>query len=57
VTEPRSAAPGGERPAQEFRYGSHREQFGELRIPPAASPAAPVPVAVLLHGGFWRLRG
>src|SRR3954469_12234449 len=32
-------------------YGSDPPQFLELTLPPAAGPA---PVAVVLHGGFWR---
>jgi 3-dehydroquinate dehydratase/alpha-beta hydrolase superfamily lysophospholipase len=32
-------------------YGDETDQFGELRLPPTAGPA---PVAVLVHGGFWR---
>ena len=32
-------------------YGSHHEQFGQLQAP--AAGAEPVPVVVLLHGGFW----
>jgi 3-dehydroquinate dehydratase type II len=34
-----------------FRYGSAEDQVGDLRLP--AGPG-PHPVAVLLHGGFWR---
>lgn len=34
-------------------YGRHRHQHGELLLP-ASGPAAPV--AVLIHGGFWRAR-
>ena len=37
------------------RYGSHRDQFGELTVP-ATGSRAPHPVAVLIHGGFWRAR-
>jgi acetyl esterase/lipase len=33
-------------------YGAQPEQFGELTLPAGAT--APLPVAVLLHGGFWR---
>lgn len=36
-----------------IRYGSHRSQLGELFLPDASAPS---PVAVLLHGGFWRAR-
>jgi acetyl esterase/lipase len=36
-----------------YEYGARRDQFGELTPPPSA---APWPVAVLLHGGFWRAR-
>lgn len=33
------------------RYGPHPDQFLELTVPEAT---APVPVVVVLHGGFWR---
>lgn len=39
-------------PAVPFRYGSHPDQFGHLRLPEHRSGS--VPVVVLLHGGFWR---
>jgi acetyl esterase/lipase len=32
-------------------YGSHPDQFGELRLPPGTDPH---PVVICLHGGFWR---
>ena len=32
-------------------YGSERQQFGELRLPPGPGPH---PVAVVIHGGFWK---
>jgi acetyl esterase/lipase len=51
---PESAAPGGPWPVQTLSYGTHPEQFGQLRTPPAGS--APVPVVVLVHGGYWRSR-
>jgi acetyl esterase/lipase len=51
---PESEALGGSWPMQEHGYGSHPEQFGQLRTPPAGS--APVPVVVLGHGGYWRSR-
>jgi acetyl esterase/lipase len=35
-------------------YGGLRDQFGELRRPEKGD--APWPVAVLIHGGFWRAR-
>jgi acetyl esterase/lipase len=34
-------------------YGSGVQQFGELRLPPGAGPH---PVAIGIHGGFWRAR-
>ncbi|MEH1016921.1 alpha/beta hydrolase [Micromonospora sp. CPCC 206060] len=40
-------------PTRRIAYGSHPEQWGELRLP-VDGAAGPVPVAVLLHGGFWR---
>ncbi|HEX6472276.1 MAG TPA: alpha/beta hydrolase [Streptosporangiaceae bacterium] len=38
------------------RYGDHADQFGELWPAAAADTAGPRPVAVLVHGGFWRAR-
>jgi acetyl esterase/lipase len=35
------------------RYGAGRSRFGELHLPAREGPH---PVAVLLHGGFWRRR-
>jgi acetyl esterase/lipase len=37
--------------AEPIRYGSHRDQFGELRVPGGPGPH---PVVVLVHGGFWK---
>jgi acetyl esterase/lipase len=34
-------------------YGDHPHQFAELTLPDG-DPAGPLPVAVLVHGGFWR---
>ena len=34
-------------------YGAGRSRFGELHLPERVGPH---PVAVLLHGGFWRRR-
>lgn len=34
-----------------FRYGPHPAQFAELTLPPEPGPH---PVAVVLHGGFWK---
>lgn len=39
------------RAAPRIAYGPDPEQWGELRLPGGTGPA---PVAVLLHGGFWR---
>ncbi|HEY6776682.1 MAG TPA: alpha/beta hydrolase [Thermoleophilaceae bacterium] len=39
--------------ARTYSYGPRRDQFGEL-TPPASSSSWPV--AVLIHGGFWRAR-
>ncbi len=36
---------------QRLAYGSHPDQFGELRLPEGDGP---FPVVALLHGGFWR---
>ena len=35
-----------------LRYGEHPEQVVDLRLPPAAGDV-PVPLVVVLHGGFW----
>ena len=36
-------------------YGDHDDAFGELWLPERTSDgAAPTPVVVLIHGGFWR---
>ena len=35
-------------------YGGRRDQFGELTRPEAAQ--GPWPVAVLIHGGYWRAK-
>ncbi len=38
-------------PVSRVRYGPHRDQFIDVRRPDAPDPH---PVAVLVHGGFWR---
>ncbi len=38
-------------PAETLPYGEDVDQVGDLRVPPGPGPH---PVAVLLHGGFWR---
>jgi acetyl esterase/lipase len=38
-------------PPERHPYGPARSQYGELFVPDGAGPW---PVAVLLHGGFWR---
>ncbi|MBZ5595105.1 MAG: alpha/beta hydrolase [Acidobacteriia bacterium] len=42
-------------PAADARlhYGSDALQFGDLRLPPGPGPH---PVAIVMHGGFWRAR-
>jgi acetyl esterase/lipase len=35
-------------------YGAAPQQFGDLRLPKNASPAALPPVAIVIHGGYWR---
>ncbi|MFB9376467.1 alpha/beta hydrolase [Kineococcus gynurae] len=41
-------------PAEVVNYGDHPDQRAELRLPPGASTRHPVPVLVLVHGGYWR---
>ncbi|MFC9552812.1 alpha/beta hydrolase family protein [Rhodococcus sp. NPDC056960] len=40
-------------PGRIVRYGDHPDQRAELRIPGGTGP---FPVAVLVHGGYWRPR-
>jgi acetyl esterase/lipase len=44
------AAPGD---ARRITYGEETNQFGELRLPVGEGPW---PLAICLHGGFWRAR-
>lgn len=39
-------------PDRTLRYGDHPDQVVDLRLPPPA--AAPRPLLVIVHGGFWR---
>jgi acetyl esterase/lipase len=43
-----------EYPFEELAYGDHPDQIADLRLPEGAD--GPLPVAVFLHGGFWRER-
>jgi 3-dehydroquinate dehydratase type II len=38
-------------PFETLPYGTEPEQVGDLRLPPGDGP---FPVAVIIHGGFWR---
>jgi acetyl esterase/lipase len=40
-------------PVRRVRYGPHGDQWGELRLPRVAR-AEGWPIAMLLHGGYWR---
>src|SRR5262245_25236824 len=40
-------------PGMRVAYGSDQFQFGELRVP---SGRRPHPVAIVIHGGYWRAR-
>lgn len=48
--QPTSEADDGS--VQTLRYGEDQSQFVELTLPVSAS--RPLPVAVVIHGGFWR---
>ncbi|GGL13790.1 hypothetical protein GCM10014719_14660 [Planomonospora parontospora subsp. antibiotica] len=39
------------RPARRVAYGAHPDQWAEVR---RGGPREPAPVAVVLHGGYWR---
>ncbi|WP_433239414.1 alpha/beta hydrolase [Streptosporangium sp. CA-135522] len=39
-------------PARRIAYGDHPDQWAEVRLPHGATGSEPV--AVLLHGGYWR---
>ena len=41
-------------PPHVHAYGRHPDQFLELTVPAGGGESGPVPVAVVLHGGFWR---
>lgn len=45
----RTAAP----PDLTLRYGDHRDQVVDLRLPATTGPG---PLVVVIHGGFWRSR-
>lgn len=47
----RDLAAAGPLTVQRHAYGAGEEQYGELRLPLTAGPH---PVAVLIHGGYWR---
>jgi acetyl esterase/lipase len=40
-------------PGEKIAYGADEFQFGELRVPAGAGPH---PVAIVIHGGYWRAR-
>ena len=37
-----------------LRYGADPSQYAVLHLPPGAPTAAPLPVVVVIHGGYWR---
>jgi dipeptidyl aminopeptidase/acylaminoacyl peptidase len=39
---------------EKHRYGDGPSQYGELLVPEGEPPARGWPVAVVLHGGFWK---
>ncbi len=42
---------------QRIAYGDHPLQFGDLRLPAGANPPhSPYPLAIFVHGGYWRAR-
>jgi acetyl esterase/lipase len=45
--------PAATAPTRTYRYGPHPAQAADLYLPPLPADR-PVPVAVLVHGGYWR---
>lgn len=43
-------------PVARVAYGQEPQQFGDLRLPQAASAHALYPVVIAIHGGYWRAR-
>ncbi len=43
----------GTHTVRDYPYGSHPSQFVRLHLPPDGDR---LPVAVVIHGGFWRQR-
>ncbi len=41
-------------PVRRIAYGDHPSQVAELSLPDGADGGRPLPVVVLLHGGFWQ---
>ena len=48
-----SPTPGADVQARDYPYGSHPSQFVRLHLPAGGDR---LPVAVVIHGGFWRQR-
>jgi acetyl esterase/lipase len=44
----------GTPPPTTLRYGPDPAQYAQLHLPPAGPAAGPLPVVVVLHGGYWR---
>jgi acetyl esterase/lipase len=59
VTAPSTPAPAGPPragAARTYAYGADPDQHADLRLPTGEPPTAGFPVAVLVHGGYWRSR-
>jgi acetyl esterase/lipase len=39
-----------------LRYGADPHQFGDFRLPKTSKTKRPLPVAMMIHGGFWRAK-
>ena len=48
------AARPGTPPPTTLRYGPDPAQYAQLHLPPTGPAAGPLPVVVVLHGGYWR---
>ena len=54
VTAPSADSGAAQRRPITITYGDDASQFGQLWLPAVEPEAAPVPLVIVIHGGFWR---